>query len=195
MQYSDEIQTLVGQLDIFDGLDGQKLTVTTADGDEYLISSKKWIKRLNKYADENIDISFEGTIEHDPEEGMDVINIKTFKPAQEVEDDLPTLLSLNEDLKMKKDKSGKKQLPNDDDLEPLDEDAPILLPWDEKTVDGDDGSDDEDGNEDAEPNLEDLDDEDIPDDIDLDELEEEPPPPPEPPAKSAKSAKGKKDKR
>ncbi|MBO4526596.1 MAG: hypothetical protein J5743_03140 [Victivallales bacterium] len=190
MQYSDEIQTIVGQLDIFDGLDGQKLTVTTADGDEYLIASKKWIKRLNKYADENIDISFEGTIEHDPEEGMDVINIKSFKPAQEVEDDLPTLLSLNEDLKIKKDKSGKKALPDDDDLEPLDEDAPILLPWDEKTVDGDDGSDDDDGNEDEEPNPEDLDDEDIPDDIDLDELEEEPPPP-EPPAKSAKGKKNK----
>jgi hypothetical protein len=189
MQYSDEIQTIVGQLDIFDGLDGQKLTVTTADGDEYLITSKKWIKRLNKYADENIDISFEGTIEHDPEEGMDVINIKTFKPAQEVEDDLPTLLSLNEDLKMKKDKSGKKSLPDDDDLEPLDEDAPILLPWDEKTVDGDDGSDDEDGNEDAEPNLEDLDDEDIPDDIDLDELEDELSDQPEPPAPSAKGKK------
>ena len=189
MQYSDEIQTIVGQLDIFDGLDGQKLTVTTAYGDEYLISSKKWSKRLNKYADENIDISFEGTIEHDPEEGMDVINIKTFKPAQEVEDDLPTLLSLNEDLKMKKGKSGKKLLPNDDDLEPLDEDAPILLPWDEKTVDGDDGSDDEDGNEDAEPNLEDLDDEDIPDDIDLDELEDELSDQSEPPAPSAKGKK------
>ncbi len=189
MQYSDEIQTIVGQLDIFDGLDGQKLTVTTADGDEYLITSKKWIKRLNKYADENIDISFEGTIEHDPEEGMDVINIKTFKPAQEVEDDLPTLLSLNEDLKMKKDKSGKKSLPDDDDLEPLDEDAPILLPWDEKTVDGDDGSDDDDGNEDAEPNPEDLDDEDIPDDIDLDELEDELSDQPEPPAPSAKGKK------
>jgi hypothetical protein len=189
MQDDDEIQTIVGQLDIFDGLDGQKLTVTTADGDEYLISSKKWIKRLNKYADENIDISFEGTIEHDPEEGMDVLNIKSFKPAEEVEDDLPTLLSLNEDLKMKKGKSGKKLLPNDDDLEPLDEDAPILLPWDEKTVDGDDGSDDEDGNEDAEPNLEDLDDEDIPDDIDLDELEDELSDQPEPPAPSAKGKK------
>ena len=193
MQDSDEIQTIVGQLDIFDGLDGQKLTVTTADGDEYLITSRKWIKRLNNYADENIDISFEGTIEHDPEEGMDVINIKTFKPAQEVEDDLPTLLSLNEDLKMKKDKSGKKSLPDDDDLEPLDEDAPILLPWDEKTVDGDDGSDDDDGNEDIEPNQEDLEDEEIPDDFDLNELdlEEEPPPPPEPPAKSAKGKKNK----
>ena len=189
MQDDDEIQTIVGQLDIFDGLDGQKLTVTTADGDEYLISSKKWIKRLNKYADENIDISFEGTIEHDPEEGMDVLNIKSFKPAEEVEDDLPTLLSLNEDLKMKKGKSGKKLLPTDDDLEPLDEDAPILLPWDEKTVDGDDGSDDEEGNEDAEPNLEDLDDEDIPDDIDLDELEDELSDQPEPPAPSAKGKK------
>ena len=189
MQDDDEIQTIVGQLDIFDGLDGQKLTVTTADGDEYLISSKKWIKRLNKYADENIDISFEGTIEHDPEEGMDVLNIKSFKPAEEVEDDLPTLLSLNEDLKMKKGKNGKKLLPNDDDLEPLDEDAPILLPWDEKTVDGDDGSDDEDVNEDAEPNLEDLDDEDIPDDIDLDELEDELSDQSEPPAPSAKGKK------
>ena len=189
MQDDDEIQTIVGQLDIFDGLDGQKLTVTTADGDEYLISSKKWIKRLNKYADENIDISFEGTIEHDTEEGMDVLNIKSFKPAEEVEDDLPTLLSLNEDLKMKKGKNGKKLLPNDDDLEPLDEDAPILLPWDEKTVDGDDGSDDEDVNEDAEPNLEDLDDEDIPDDIDLDELEDELSDQSEPPAPSAKGKK------
>lgn len=192
MQYSDEIQTIVGQLDIYDGLDGQKLTVTTADGDEYLIASKKWIKRLNKYADENIDISFEGTIEHDPEEGMDVINIKTFKPAEEVEDDLPTLLSLNEDLKMKKDKSGKKAPQLDDDMEPLDEDAPIFLPWDEKTVDGDNGSDDEDGSEDEEPNPEDLEDEEIPDDIDLDELElEEEPPQPEPPAKSAKGKKNK----
>ena len=124
---------------------------------------------------------------------MDVINIKTFKPAQEVEDDLPTLLSLNEDLKMKKDKSGKKSFPDDDDLEPLDEDAPILLPWDEKTVDGDDGSDDDDGNEDSEPNPEDLEDEEIPDDFDLNELEleEEPPPPPEPPAKPAKGKKNK----
>jgi hypothetical protein len=183
---NDELQTIVGQLDIFDGLDGQKLTVTTAEGDEYLIASKKWIKRLNKYADENIDISFEGTVEHDPEEGMDVLNIKTFKPAQEVEDDLPTLLSLNEDLKIKKDKSGKKQLSDDDDLEPLDEDAPILLPWDEKTVDGEDGTEDED--EDAEPNPEDLEDEEIPDDIDLDELEEELSEPP------ASSPKGKKNK-
>ena len=193
MQDSDELQKIVGQLDIFDGLDGQKLTVTTAEGDEYLITSKKWIKRLNKYADENIDISFEGTVEHDPEEGMDVLTIKTFKPAEEVEDDLPTLLSLNEDLKLQKDKHAKKSLPDDDDLEPLDEDAPILLPWDEKTVDGDDGSDDDDGNEDSEPNPEDLEDEEIPDDFDLNEpeQEEEPPPPPEPPA----PAKGKKNKR
>ena len=185
MQDSDEIQTIVGQLDIFDGLDGQKLTVTTADGDEYLIASKKWIKRLNKYADENIDISFEGTIEHDPEEGMDVINIKSFKPAQEVEDDLPTLLSLNEDLKLQKDKSVKKPQLLDDDMEPLDEDDPLILPWDEKTADGDDDLDDED----AEPNPEDLEDEEIPDDIDLSELEEELSEPP------ASSPKGKKNKR
>ena len=183
MQDNDELQTIVGQLDIFDGLDGQKLTVTTADGDEYLITSKKWIKRLNKYADENIDISFEGTIEHDPEEGMDVINIKTFKPAQEVEDDLPTLLSFNEDLKLKKDKSSKKTLPDDDDLEPLDDDdAQGPLPWDEN------GTEDDDNDEDVEPNPEDLEDEEIPDDIDLAELEEEEPPaPPEPPVKGKKN--------
>ena len=139
MQDSDELQKIVGQLDIFDGLDGQKLTVTTAEGDEYLITSKKWIKRLNKYADENIDISFEGTVEHDPEEGMDVLTIKTFKPAEEVEDDLPTLLSLNEDLKLQKDKHAKKSLPQDDDLEPLDEDdLQNGLPWDEKETDDDD---------------------------------------------------------
>lgn len=193
MQDSDELQTIVGQLDIFDGLDGQKLTVTTADGDEYLISSKKWIKRLNKYADENIDISFEGTVEHDPEEGMDVINIKSFTPAQEVDDDLPTLLSLNEDLKLQKDKHAKKPLPqDDDDIEPLDEDdMQDGLPWDKNGTESEDAPDGEDGaeDEDAEPNLEDLVDEDIPDDINLDDLEEEPPAPP------AQPAKGKKGKR
>lgn len=190
MQDSDELQKIVGQLDIFDGLDGQKLTVTTAEGDEYLITSKKWIKRLNKYADENIDISFEGTVEHDPEEGMDVLTIKTFKPAEEVEDDLPTLLSLNEDLKLQKDKHAKKQLPQDDDLEPLDEDdLQNGLPWDEKETDDDDNDD---GN-DEEPNPDELEDEEIPDDFDLNELdlEEEPPAPSEPPA----PAKGKKNKR
>ena len=190
MQDSDELQTIVGQLDIFDGLDGQKLTVTTADGDEYLISSKKWIKRLNKYADENIDISFEGTVEHDPEEGMDVINIKSFTPAQEVDDDLPTLLSLNEDRKLQKDKHAKKPLPqDDDDIEPLDEDdMQDGLPWDENGTESEDAPDGEDGaeDEDAEPNLEDLVDEDIPDDINLDDLEEEPPAPPPQPAKGKK---------
>ncbi len=190
MQDSDELQKIVGQLDIFDGLDGQKLTVTTAEGDEYLITSKKWIKRLNKYADENIDISFEGTVEHDPEEGMDVLTIKTFKPAEEVEDDLPTLLSLNEDLKLQKDKHAKKPLPQDDDLEPLDEDdLQNGFPWDEKETDDDDNDD---GN-DEEPNPDELEDEEVPDDFDLNELdlEEEPPAPPEPPA----PAKGKKNKR
>ena len=193
MQDSDELQTIVGQLDIFDGLDGQKLTVTTADGDEYLISSKKWIKRLNKYADENIDISFEGTVEHDPEEGMDVINIKSFTPAQEVDDDLPTLLSLNEDLKLQKDRHATQLHPAaDDDIEPLDEDdMQDGLPWDENGTESEDAPDGEDGaeDEDAEPNLEDLVDEDIPDDINLDDLEEEPPAPP------AQPAKGKKGKR
>lgn len=190
MQDSDELQKIVGQLDIFDGLDGQKLTVTTAEGDEYLITSKKWIKRLNKYADENIDISFEGTVEHDPEEGMDVLTIKTFKPAEEVEDDLPTLLSLNEDLKLQKDKHAKKPLPQDDDLEPLDEDdLQNGFPWDEKETDDDDNDD---GN-DEEPNPDELEDEEVPDDFDLNELEleEEPPPPPEPPAKPAKGKKNK----
>ena len=190
MKDSDELQTIVGQLDIFDGLDGQKLTVTTADGDEYLISSKKWIKRLNKYADENIDISFEATVEHDPEEGMDVINIKSFTPAQEVDDDLPTLLSLNEDLKLQKDKDAKKTLPqDDDDIEPLDEDdMQDGLPWDENGTESIDAPDGEDSteDEDVEPDLEDLEDEDIPDDVNLDDLEEEPPAPP---------AKGKKGKR
>jgi len=167
MQENDELQTIVGQLDIFDGLDGQKLTVTTADGDEYLISSKKWIKRLNKYADENIDISFEGTIEHDPEEGMDVINIKSFKPAQEVEDDLPTLLSLNEDIKLQKGKHPSKiRAQDDDDAEPLDEDEDVAgLSWENGGEEDDDLT---------EPNPEDLEDEEIPDDIDLDDLEDEP---------------------
>ena len=191
MSNNDEFQTIIGQLAIFDGLEGQQLTVTTAEGEnEYLITAKKWIKRLNKYADENIDISFEGTVEHDPEEGMDVLTIKTFKPAEEVEDDLPTLLSLNEDLKLQKDKHAKKSLPQDDDLEPLDEDdLQNGLPWDEKEVEDDDNDD---GN-DEEPNLDELEDEEVPDDFDLNELdlEEEPPTPPEPPA----PAKGKKNKR
>ena len=192
MQDNNEIQTIVGQLDIFDGLDGQKLTVTTAEGDEYLITSKKWIKKLNKYADENIDISFECTVDHDPEEGMDVISIKNYKPAQELDDDLPTLLSLDEDLKLQKDKHGKKPLLQDDDIEPLDEDDMLTpLPWDENGTESEDAPDSEDGTEDddVEPDLEELEDVDIPDDINLEDLEEEPP------ASPALSAKGKKGKR
>ena len=121
---------------------------------------------------------------------MDVLTIKTFKPAEEVEDDLPTLLSLNEDLKLQKDKHAKKPLPQDDDLEPLDEDdLQNGLPWDEKETDDDDNDD---GN-DEEPSPDELEDEEVPDDFDLNELdlEEEPPAPPEPPA----PAKGKKNKR
>ena len=163
MQYSDELQTIIGQLDVFDGLDGQKLTVTTAAGDEYLITSKKWIKRLNKYADENIDISFEGTIEHDPEEGMDVINIKTFKPTEEVADDLPTLLSIDEDMKLAKEKGGGKlRKLQKDEID--DED----IPHDDLEVEGED--------DDIEPSPDELEDEDIDlDNLDLDDLDDDSP--------------------
>ena len=164
MEDNDKSQTIIGQVQVFDGLDGQKLTVTTAEGDEYLIASKKWIKRLNKYADENIDISFEGTVEYDPEEGMDVINIKSFKPSQEVEDDLPTLISISEDMKFGKKMAGKKSREADDDADEIplsDEEDGGAEPWDEQNDD------------DIEPDLDDLEDEDIPDDIDLDSLEDE----------------------
>ena len=168
MRDTDELETIVGQLDVYDGLDGQKLIITTAQGDEYLIASKKWIKRLNKYADEEIDITFEGTVEHDPEEGMDVISIKSFKPAQEVEDDLPTLLSLNEDMKLSKDKSSRKSRKNDDDEIPeIPDDPDAAALWNITEVD------DDTGNEDEEPSLDDLEDEDIPDDINLDDLEDD----------------------
>ncbi|MBP5674320.1 MAG: hypothetical protein J6X49_18180 [Victivallales bacterium] len=168
MRDTDELETIVGQLDVYDGLDGQKLIITTAQGDEYLIASKKWIKRLNKYADEEIDITFEGTVEHDPEEGMDVISIKSFKPAQEVEDDLPTLLSLNEDMKLSKDKSSRKSRKNDDDEIPeIPDDPDAAALWNITEID------DDTGNEDEEPSLDDLEDEDIPDDINLDDLEDD----------------------
>ena len=164
MRETDELETIVGQLDIYDGLDGQKLIVTTAAGDEYLIASKKWIKRLNKYADENIDITFEGIVEHDPEEGMDVINIKSYKPSQEVEDELPTLLSLDEDMKISKEK-GTRKLRNDDDDDDLQdiEDDPDAALWNVT----------ESSDDDEEPSLDDLEDEDIPDDINLDDLEDD----------------------
>ncbi len=168
MRDTDELETIVGQLDVYDGLDGQKLIITTAQGDEYLIASKKWIKRLNKYADEEIDITFEGTVEHDPEEGMDVISIKSFKPAQEVEDDLPTLLSLNEDMKLSKDKSSRKSRKNDDDEIPeIPDDPDAAALWNITEID------DDTGNEDEEPSLDDLEDEDIRDDINLDDLEDD----------------------
>ncbi|MCR4573044.1 MAG: hypothetical protein K5787_04690 [Lentisphaeria bacterium] len=168
MRDTDELETIVGQLDVYDGLDGQKLIITTAQGDEYLIASKKWIKRLNKYADEEIDIIFEGTVEHDPEEGMDVISIKSFKPAQEVEDDLPTLLSLNEDMKLNKDKSGRKPRKNDDDEIPeIPDDPDAAALWNITEIDDDTGDEDE------EPSLDELEDEDIPDDINLDDLEDD----------------------
>ncbi|MBR6059997.1 MAG: hypothetical protein IKP58_17665 [Victivallales bacterium] len=167
MRDTDELETIVGQLDVYDGLDGQKLIITTAQGDEYLIASKKWIKRLNKYADEEIDITFEGTVEHDPEEGMDVISIKSFKPAQEVEDDLPTLLSLNEDMKLNKDKSGRKPRKNDDDEIPeIPDDPDAAALWNITEID-------DTGDEDEEPSLDELEDEDIPDDINLDDLEDD----------------------
>ena len=170
MRDTDELETIVGQLDVYDGLDGQKLIITTANGDEYLIASKKWIKRLNKYADEEIDITFEGTVEHDPEEGMDVISIKSFKPAQEIEDDLPTLLSLNEDIKLSKDKSGRKPRKNDDDEIPeIPDDPDAAALWNITAVDDDTGDEDE------EPSLDELEDEDIPDDINLDDLEDDTP--------------------
>ena len=172
MRDMDELETIVGQLDVYDSLDGQKLIVTTAEGDEYLIASKKWIKRLNKYADENIDITFEGTVEHDPEEGMDVISIKSFKPAQEVEDDLPTLLSLDEDMKLTRDKGSRKSRKKDDDdddeVHEIEDDPDAAL-WNIEENHDDTDDDDE------EPSLEDLEDEDIPDDINLDDLVDDTP--------------------
>ncbi len=82
---SRKLLQIIGQVDIFeDSTAGDTvISVLTADGDEYVIASRKIVKRLLRYAGEEIDIEFLGYVTHDASDGLDILNVVSFKPTSE----------------------------------------------------------------------------------------------------------------
>ncbi len=78
---------IIGQVDIFeDSTAGDTaISVFTTDGDEYVIVSRKFVKRLLRYAGEEIDLEFLGYVTHDASDGLDILNVVSFKPTSEEE--------------------------------------------------------------------------------------------------------------
>ncbi len=87
---SKELKHIVGQIDVFEDSTASdtSMSVFTADGEEYVITSRKVVKRLLRYAGEEIDIDFHGYVRHDAISGLDILSVVSFKPTV-ADDDAP----------------------------------------------------------------------------------------------------------
>lgn len=82
----DEV-TIVGRLDFYEDLElGSNLVaVYTDDGEEYVISNRKMVRRLMPYAEDDIDITFVGTVDEDPYSHIKVLTVQSYEPSQKVQ--------------------------------------------------------------------------------------------------------------
>ena len=135
---SRKLLQIIGQVDIFeDSTAGDTVvSVLTADGDEYVIASRKIVKRLLRYAGEEIDIEFLGYITHDASDGLDILNVVSFKPTSE--EDIKTTADYDRGLGSKKRKKTIDHELDDEDMDSEDFDISIINDDDLDDLDLDD---------------------------------------------------------
>lgn len=79
------VVTITGQVDIFEdmpGTDADAISILTQDGDEYIVNTRKMVKKLMPFAGEEVDILFQGTISKD-HSGLEILTVHSFKVLSE----------------------------------------------------------------------------------------------------------------
>jgi len=79
------VVTITGQVDIFEdmpGTDADAISILSQDGNEYIVSTRKMVKKLMPFAGEEVDILFQGTVAKD-HSGLEILNIHSFKVLSE----------------------------------------------------------------------------------------------------------------
>ncbi|MDQ0291721.1 hypothetical protein [Oligosphaera ethanolica] len=79
------VVTITGQVDIFEdmpGADADAISILCQDGNEYIVTTRKMVKRLMPFAGEEVDILFQGTISKD-HSGLDILTVHSFKVLSE----------------------------------------------------------------------------------------------------------------
>ncbi|MBR0459590.1 MAG: hypothetical protein IJJ26_10170 [Victivallales bacterium] len=118
-----ERQEFIGTLDVTDELcdDGSNaLSFTTTDGEEYIIRNRKMVRRLEKYAYEQSEVTIWGCVKHDPS-GIDVLCVSEYD-APPIEDDYP---------QEERPRKRRRDYENDEDEEELEEGVHRILTPDE----------------------------------------------------------------
>lgn len=77
--------TIVGKLELYEDPEtgSDLVAVCTDDGEEYVVTNKKMVRKLMKYTEDDIDIEFTGTIREDPYSLIQVLTIEDYKLLQE----------------------------------------------------------------------------------------------------------------
>ena len=75
------VVTITGQVDIFEdmpGADADAISILCQDGNEYIVTTRKMVKRLMPFAGEEVDILIQETISKD-HSGLDILTVHSFK--------------------------------------------------------------------------------------------------------------------
>lgn len=136
--------TITGQVDIFEdmpGSDADAISILSQDGDEYIVNTRKMVKKLMPFAGEEVDILFQGTISKD-HSGLEIFTVHSFKVLSE---DALELISAAKEAPAPRAKHKRRDY--DDDDEELDDDIEGLdqivdADWDDAQDDGDEDGDD-----------------------------------------------------
>lgn len=78
---------IIGQVDVFEDSTASDTTISvfTPEGEEYVVVARKVVRRLLRFAGEEIDIDFVGYVDHDSSSGLDILSVVSFKPTREDE--------------------------------------------------------------------------------------------------------------
>lgn len=77
----------VGQIEVFEDYPGcnSAVSVFTEEGEEYVVINKKAVKRLLRYAGEEVKVELEGVVDFDHALGLNILNVTSIKSNEEIE--------------------------------------------------------------------------------------------------------------
>lgn len=150
------VVTITGQVDIFEdmpGTDADAISILSQDGNEYIVSTKKTVKKLMPFAGEEVDILFQGTVSKD-HSGLDILTVHSFKVLSE--DALELISPVVKDTPPPRAKHKKHDYDDDeeDDIEGVDH----VVDADWNDAPEEDDEEEEDGEDEEMDDLDDLDD-------------------------------------
>jgi hypothetical protein len=142
------IVSITGQVDIFEnmpGTDADAISILSQDGNEYIVSAKKMVKKLMPFAGEEVDLLFQGTVAKD-HSGLEVLSVHSFKILSEEAQEL--INAKAKDAAAARAKRKKRNYEDEDEDENEDEelegiDQIVDIHWHDIHVDDDEFEDDE----------------------------------------------------